>query len=238
MTIDEAAASDESQAMFNRQLATYRKIVGANLMFHREIYGLLNDVLSRDMARPFRFLDIACGDASASSRMLQESPVAHYYGIDLSPDSLQLASAATAILKCPAELRCCDFADAMATWTDPVDVIWIGMSLHHLQADGKARLIRHVYDALDRRGLFLIWEPTLRDGESRDEWLDRFTALRSAWAALTDEEFAAMDAHVRLADFPESPGDWIAMGEQAGFTRAEQLFLMPNRMGAVFQYWR
>lgn len=236
MSISAATITDESQAMFNRQLATYRKIVGANLMYHREIYGLLNDVLSRDMARPFRFLDIACGDASASSRILEKSPIAHYYGVDLSPESLELAKAATAVLNCPAQLRCCDFADAMATWTDPVDVIWIGMSLHHLQADNKARLIRHVHDALDYRGLFLIWEPILLHGESREEWLDRFTGLRSAWAALTDEEFAAMDAHVRVADFPEPPDTWIAMGEQAGFTKAEQLFLMPNRMGAVFHY--
>ena len=38
--------ADDAQAMFNRQLATYRKIVGANLMFHREVYGLLRNVLS------------------------------------------------------------------------------------------------------------------------------------------------------------------------------------------------
>ncbi len=237
MSADTAVScTDESQAMFNRQLATYRKIVGANLMYHREVYTLLSEVLAKDITGPFRFLDIACGDASASSGMLVKTAVAHYCGIDLSPESLAMARESVAVLECPVDLRCCDFADAMSTWTDPVDVIWIGMSLHHLQADGKARLMQHVYDALDRNGLFLIWEPTLLNGESREEHWDRFTAQRSDWAALTDEEFAAMDAHMRMADFPESPHDWISMGVQAGFSKAEQIFLMPNRMGGVFQY--
>jgi hypothetical protein len=33
-------AADPEQAMFNRQLATYRKVVRENLMFHREVYAL------------------------------------------------------------------------------------------------------------------------------------------------------------------------------------------------------
>lgn len=228
---------DETQALFNRQLAAYRKIIGENLMFHREVYCLLHDVLCREMPRPFEFLDIACGDAVASAAALKGTSVERYYGIDLSARSLQLASEALKALPCPVELRCCDFVDAMADWSAPVDVVWIGMSLHHLQPAGKARLMQDVHDALSGSGIFLIWEPTLLDGETRDGWLDRFSAGRSAFAAVTDDEFAAMESHMRLADFPEPADTWRAMGHQAGFGNSEQLFMMPNRLGRVFKYW-
>ena len=66
---------DEAQAMFNRELTSYRKIVGANLMFHREVYILLRTVLANEAPKPFRFLDIACGDASASSAALKGSAI-------------------------------------------------------------------------------------------------------------------------------------------------------------------
>ncbi|WP_331374816.1 class I SAM-dependent methyltransferase [Sinorhizobium chiapasense] len=230
------ASTDDAQAMFNKHLATYRKIVGENLMFHREVYGLLQNVLSQEMLKPFKFLDIACGDAVASAAALKGSAIDHYYGIDLSAQSLELARESLKALPCPVDLRCCDFVEAMADWSDAVDVVWIGMSLHHLQPEGKVRLMKDVHDTLSRSGLFLIWEPTLLEGENRAEWLDRFSAYRSVWAAITDEEFATMEAHMSLADFPESADTWKAMGRQAGFSHAEQIFLMPNRLGRVFQF--
>jgi len=231
-----SAATDDAQAMFNKHLATYRKIVGENLMFHREVYGLLRTLLSQEMPKPFKFLDIACGDAVASAGALKGSAIGHYYGIDLSPQSLDLARESLKDLPCPIDLRCGDFAEEMADWSDTVDFVWIGMSLHHLQPDGKVRLMKDVRDTLSRDGLFLIWEPTLLDEENREEHFDRFSAYRNVWAALTDEEFAAMDAHMRLADFPEKADTWKAMGREAGFSEAEQIFLMPNRFGRVYQY--
>ncbi|TCL72602.1 class I SAM-dependent methyltransferase [Rhizobium sp. BK251] len=231
-----STGTDEAQAMFNRHLATYRKVVGENLMFHREVYCLLHSLLSEEMPKPFKFLDIACGDASASAAALKGSAIGHYYGIDLSAQSLELARQSLKDLRCPIDLRCCDFAEAMADWSETVDLVWIGMSLHHLQPEGKVRLMKDVHDALGRGGLFLIWEPTLLEGENRTEWLDRFTSYRSVWAALTDEEFETMDSHMRLADFPESADTWKSMGREAGFAHAEHIYQMPNRFGSVYQF--
>jgi hypothetical protein len=193
-------------------------------------------VLADEAPKPFRFLDIACGDASASSAALKGSAIGSYFGIDLSPLSLELAREALKDLPCPVQLLLGDFSEAMEGWTETIDVVWIGMSLHHLQPSEKARLMKNVHDALSQDGLFMIWEPTLRNEESRAAWLDRFSALRSDWSAITDEEFSAMENHVRLADFPESADVWTAMGMDAGFVRAEQLFMMPNGLGRVFRY--
>lgn len=227
-----------AQDMFNRELETYRKIVGANLMFHREVYKLLNDLLIEHAPRPFRFLDIACGDASASAAMLKTTAIGSYVGIDISERSLQLADQALEVLPCPVQLRCCDFAEAMANWSEPVDVVWIGMSLHHLPTGDKAQLMKEVYRALGGSGLFVIWEPALLDeGEDRANWLARFSSLRDQWAVVTDEEFAAMEKHMLLADFPETAEEWIGMGRDAGFHHAVEVFLMPNKMGRVFRFW-
>jgi SAM-dependent methyltransferase len=230
-------STGDAQAMFNKHLATYRKIVGENLMFHREVYGLLRELLAGTMKAPFSFLDIACGDGAASAAALKATAVNHYYGIDLSPQSLELARLSLDALRCPVDLFCRDFAEALADWSEPIDVAWIGMSLHHLNADEKVHLMTNVHDRMNRTGLFLIWEPTLLEGESRADWLDRFSTYRPVWAAITDDEFATMEAHMRLADFPEPAATWTAMGRHAGFAHAQEIYMMPNRFGRVYKYW-
>jgi hypothetical protein len=50
----------------------------------------LHDVVVRDSARPFHFLDIACGDASAGA--LTGTAIAAYTGIDFSEFALELAA--------------------------------------------------------------------------------------------------------------------------------------------------
>ncbi|RWM05325.1 MAG: class I SAM-dependent methyltransferase [Mesorhizobium sp.] len=234
-TTDNGAAG--AQDMFNSELETYRRIIGANLMFHQEIYHLLRDLLVEQAPASFRFLDVACGDASASAAMLRTTAIGNYVGIDLSEASLRLAARELDALPCPVELRCCDFAPAMAKWSEPVDVIWIGMSLHHLPTAAKARLMRNAHRALGGMGLFVIWEPALFEGEDRAAWLARFSLLRDKWSAVSDEEFASMERHMLLADFPETSRTWLRLGREAGFSHAEDIFLMPNRMGRVFRYW-
>ena len=104
-------------------------MVDNDYLCHREVYGLLHDVLIRDALQPFRFLDVACGDAGETIKALRGTRVARYAGIDLSGAALTLARAATAELGCAVELIRRDFAEALGDWRDPVDVAWIGQSL-------------------------------------------------------------------------------------------------------------
>jgi SAM-dependent methyltransferase len=228
--------ASDTQALFNRQLATYRKVTRENLMNHREVYGLLKEIVLAEAPQRFSFLDVACGDASASAAMLQGTSIDHYYGIDLSRPSLDLAAATLTSLPCKVDLYCRNFVDALAEWNVPVDVVWIGMSLHHLQPREKQRFMVDVHSALANSGVFLIWEPTLLDGEDRAGWLARFSTFRPQWAALSSEEFADMESHMRAADFPEAADDWKTMGIRAGFRQASEIYAMPNRMGRVFKF--
>jgi SAM-dependent methyltransferase len=232
-----AHGDDVAQALFNRQLALYRKVTRENLMYHREVYGLLREVVDAEAPKPFSFLDVACGDASASAAMLRDTAIAHYHGIDMSVLSLDLAKENLASLPCKVELHCQDFADVLQSWTSPVDIVWIGMSLHHLQSPEKQNVMRCVRSALKGSGSFLIWEPTLFKDEDRFGWLARYSACRPQWTALDDDEFEEMVNHSRVADFPETPDVWMSMGHQAGFSQAAELYTMPNRLGRVFKFW-
>jgi len=63
----ELAAPDSAAAIFQQEWRIYRKMVDQNYLFHREAYSGLRRVLLEEAPRPFRFLDLACGDASAAA---------------------------------------------------------------------------------------------------------------------------------------------------------------------------
>src|SRR5262249_4941318 len=112
---------------------------------------------------------------------------------------------------------------------------WIGLSLHHLQTADKEALMRDVRAAIEPNGLFLIYEPASREGESRDAYLDRFEKINKLlWAALTPDEWRSILKHVRTADFPESSSGWSQLGRGAGFARVQELFVDPTKFETLF----
>jgi len=172
--------------LFQHQWQLYRKFVDNNYFYHREVYGQLHRILVDEAVQPFRFLDIACGDARATVEILKGTRVAHYFGIDLSQATLELASKALGSLGCPVTLGQRDFVEALHDWPQSVDVAWIGLSLHHLLAPAKLSLMREIRGIVGDRGLFLIYENASPDGEDRDAWLRRWERQNQPlWTALT-----------------------------------------------------
>jgi SAM-dependent methyltransferase len=185
----------------------------------------------------FVFLDVACGTATASAEALKDTGVGRYIGIDISQPSLDVAREALGDLHCPVDLRCQDFVEAINGWDEPVDVVWVGQSLHHLRrASEKQDFMRRVGALLPSDGLFLIWEPTCFEGEDREGWFDRFRRLRPEWSMVTDEEFDAFDSHQRASDYAETSATWMAMGHEAGFERVAEILMVPNQLARVYRY--
>lgn len=224
------------QKLFFEGLATYELVVRENLMDHRGVYAILHEVLLADTPRPFTSLDLACGSAAASVGALTGTGVGRYIGVDISEPSLALAERHLRNLPCQVELRCEDFVAAVERWGEPIDVVWIGMSLHHLEAPQKLTFMRRISRIVPEGGLFMIWEPTCLEGESRAKWLDRFLTLRAAWSAVSDEQFEAFNFHNRASDFPETASQWLELGREAGFSRAEEVYVLQNRMARVYRY--
>lgn len=229
----------DEQAMqtFQHQWQAYSKLVDNDYLSHQAVRAVLHQELLAAVNRPFRFLDLACGDARLTVAALQRTPVSHYHGIDLSAPALELASQTVEALACPVELEQADFVAAMRERSEPADVVWIGLSLHHLQTADKQILMSEVRAALHGDGRFLIYEPTRREGEARAAYLDRFEQTSDeCWTALSPEESAAIIAHVRAADFPETPSVWAQLGRDAGFANVRELFTDPTNLLRVFRY--
>ena len=228
--LDEPAA-----ALFQQQWQLYRKFVDNNYFYHREVYGQLHRILVEEAVQPFRFLDIACGDAKATVDALKGTRVAHYHGIDLSQAALDLASKALETLACPVTLDHRDFVAALRDRPQPVDVAWIGLSLHHLLAPAKLSLMREIRSVVGDHGLFLIYENASPDAEDRDAWLLRWERQNQPlWTALTPEEYEAMRAHVRDNDFPETTSRWHSLGREAGFGGVRELFVAPTDLFRMY----
>lgn len=213
----------------------YRKAVDHDYFSHRAAGRELHRILAGEVGRPFRFLDLACGDARTTAAALRGTPVAHYRGVDLSGPALDAARAAVRDLPCPAELDQADFAAAVRDRPGSGDVAWVGLSLHHLRTPEKGDFLRAVRAAVGEDGWLLIYEPVCREGEGRPAYLDRFEATyRPLWPATTPDEWAAIAAHVRAADYPESPSGWAGLGRAAGFAGVRELFTDPAGMITLF----
>ena len=53
-------------------------------MGHREIYGVLHELLVSYFQKPFKMLDLGCGDASFTAQVLLDTNIVSYQGVDLS----------------------------------------------------------------------------------------------------------------------------------------------------------
>ena len=230
--------SDEpAMEMFRKQWAIYEKFIEHDYLATKDVSRCLHGILARDMARPFRFLDLACGDAKGIVAALKGTQVSHYHGVDLAQPALDMAKANVDTLACQTELEHADFVEAIRDRPEPADVVWIGLSLHHLKTPDKGALMREIRDMIDSNGLFLIYEPTKEEGEIREEFLDRFERItRPLWPAFTDDEWAAVQAHVRGYDLPETGSGWLELGRGAGFEKADEVFRDPTGFLRMFCY--
>jgi len=82
-------AVTEVREFFNAW-AIYRKVLANNYMHHREIYQAVTELLAEQWeTRPFKLLDLGCGDASFLAQALQGRAIQHYTGFDLSDPALR-----------------------------------------------------------------------------------------------------------------------------------------------------
>ncbi len=219
---------------FQQQWATYQKLVDVDALAHKEVGAILHGALLV-LPAPFAFLDIACGDAGQMRRALSGTKARHYHGIDLSEPALELAAKNLAGVPFEVELDHRDFVTALTKRPEPADAAWCGLSIHHLSTDGKRDLLRAIRGATST--FSMIYEPTRLEGESRDGYLARFRRVnRPAWTFLSDEEWAQIDHHVTTCDYPETSATWVALGPEAGFATACEVFCDPTGFYRVYRY--
>jgi hypothetical protein len=71
-------ADEAALEQFQKQWATYQKLVDADALSHKEVGTVLHDTL-KAIPLPFAFLHIACGDAGQMRQALAGTKVQHMH---------------------------------------------------------------------------------------------------------------------------------------------------------------
>ena len=207
----------------------YRRIVDNDYLYHRsarEALAAWLDEWVKDSNRSFSFLDLGCGDAAFSAGILKGRSVTSYTGRDLSPVALDLARENTAGIAAPVSLIPGDFMLEVGTLPSSYDIIYIGLSLHHLSRQEKEYFFGELRRKVSPGGAVLIFDPVLNPGESRDSYMGRWVDhAKWSWSALTVEEVAGAVQHVTTSDFPEEISTLNRMAVASGLHPAEILFM-------------
>ncbi|HWQ19789.1 MAG TPA: class I SAM-dependent methyltransferase [Methanotrichaceae archaeon] len=216
---------------FFDQWNLYQKIMHNDYLYHHKIYKMLHELLSVSSHEPFSVLDLGCGDAFFMSKALSGTPVDRYTGVDISAIALDLARNNMAERPCSKSFVNGDFYALLDGDMDRFDLIWIGLSMHHLSLLQKDHFITRCCQILKPDGCLMAFEPTMRDGEDRDEFCRRWrNVCICKWNALSDEEKEAISGHVYSSDFPESLTTLRQIGTCHGFRDVKSLFCDPDEI--------
>jgi 2-polyprenyl-3-methyl-5-hydroxy-6-metoxy-1,4-benzoquinol methylase len=134
----EDVADEAALEQFQKQWATYQKLVDNNSLASKQTGDLLHAALT-GLIKPFAFVDIVCGDAGQMKQALAGTKINHYHGIDLSEPALELAAKNLKNAPFAVELDQIDFVEALVKRAEPADAAWCGPSIHHLSTEGKLR---------------------------------------------------------------------------------------------------
>lgn len=223
---------------FFRQWDIYRRVAEKNLLCHREVCAYLRRFIKDQFADPFDLFDLGCGDAAYLAKALANTAVGSYLGVDLSPPALQLAERNLEPIPCAKRFVCGDYVEALAGEKRQADLIWIGLSFHHLPQAQKERFTEGLRKAVRGTGFVVMFEPVLREGESREAYVRRWKAeALDTWDVLSEAEKAQVYEHVSTSDYPETFADYTAMAKRHGFRYAQSLFQCARGLYQLFAYF-
>jgi len=203
----------------------YRKVVDNDYMSHQRFFRCAKQQLQQRFRNPVAILDLGCGDAAPIQDLLKELNVNHYCGVDDSQEALSRAEICLSSLAVPHELCHGDLLETLQSRRERYDVIVASYSIHHMvDGETKERVLRECRRLLSPKGLMLVIDVFLSDGESRETYLKRWEHnARSTFNALNDSELTMLIEHIRSCDYPESLATYEDIGARAGFDRVASL---------------
>jgi ubiquinone/menaquinone biosynthesis C-methylase UbiE len=226
----------EAVHAFFSQWDIYRLCIEHNTLFHREVGAILRrELLAR--SEPFTFLDLACGDAELTAVALRGTKTSAYTGVDFSAPALTLAANKITELGSPRTLHEADFTEYLRQNKEQFDVIYLGLSLHHLERETKREMMTHLRRAAAPGGTFYLFEPFLQPGENREDYVTRWAAaMDGPYDPFPSEARDALREHVRESEKPESQDEYLSAARDAGFEDGKILFTDPDNFYSLFRF--
>lgn len=227
--------SDSSNEFFNQQWELYQKVLNNNYMGHREIYNVLHQFLVSYYNKPFKVLDLGCGDASFSSQALLDTQIHSYCGIDLSEPALKIAHHNLTNLPGEKTFIQGDLFDWVLKLgqnrtdnQDNFDAILASFALHHLNLEQKECLIAQLPHLLQANGIFLLIDMVRLPEEDRETYIRRYLGnVRQFWSLLNPQEVFSVEEHISSSDFPETQETFYSLAQKHQFSRFECLYHDP-----------
>ncbi len=214
---------------FNEQWKIYQKVLDNNYMGHQEIYSILHGLLANYFQKPFKMLDLGCGDASLTTQALLNTNIAFYHGIDLSVPALEIAKQNMSIIKCHTIFTKGDFSQSISEFIleehNRFDAILISFALHHLHLYQKCNLIEQLQTLLTQNGVLILIDLVRKQEEDRETYIKRYLqSVQKYWILLTSKEYSMVANHMSSSDFPETQQTYQEISQKYGFTLFECLY--------------
>lgn len=209
-----------------------------NYLRHCETHRALRRSLLRTQPGPFTVLDLGCGDAREMARTLHYLHVTRYVGVDTSPDLLAVAGKNLGALLVRCSLREQDALAFLRGRGARVDVIWLGLFLHHFPRSLKRELFTLARQRLRPSGCLLAHDPLLREDETRAGYLQRLArACRREWRAIAPADKAVLHRHWSRHGWQERFSTLARLAHRAGFSRSEILYRDPQDFYALTGFY-
>ncbi|MBW4634690.1 MAG: class I SAM-dependent methyltransferase [Iphinoe sp. HA4291-MV1] len=226
-------ASLGSQEYFGEQWKVYQKVLNNNYMGHGEIYCILHELLVSYFQKPFKMLDLGCGDASFTAQVLLDTNIVSYQGVDLSIPALEIAKQNMAIIQCDTTFTQGNFSELVSQLVqgqqDRFDAILMSFALHHLHLEQKDCFIGQLKSLLASGGIFILIDIVRQEEEDRESYIRRYLeGIQKHWSLLTPQEYSMVENHMLSSDFPETQQTLQEISQKYNFTRFECLYCDPQ----------
>lgn len=214
--------------LFARQWSSYRAIVEHDLMEHRAVSEATAAAIDSWLAQrpsaapPPSLLDLGCGDLARLAALLQRLPLGAYTGLDRTAAVLPLAEQALGAVP----YRCRWMEGDLLAWAtgclgageERPDILHAAFAIHHLNDSQKRSFLQGALSQLRPGGVFL-WADVFRDpGESRQAYLERYSArIEQRWTALSAEQRQHVVEHIHQFDLPADRDEIAAAAEALGW---------------------
>ncbi|PSB02475.1 ubiquinone biosynthesis protein UbiE [Merismopedia glauca CCAP 1448/3] len=198
-------------------------------MGHREIYTVLHELLVSHFQKPFRMLELGCGDASFTAQALVDTNIAAYQGIDLSEVALEIAEenlAAIAIETILLKGDLSNFTNELPqNKPQQFDIIMTSFALHHLDLAQKDSVINNISNCLNPDGIFILIDVVRQENEEREAYIRRYlNDVEQRWSMITPQEYSMVENHISASDFPETQQTLRQLAAKHNFSRVECLY--------------
>lgn len=223
--------------LFTAAWESYRTMVECDYLWHSLVMRSLGELVSTRFHSPLHFLDLACGDAERTTSLLQSHSLSRYTGVDRSGPALAIAARNVQKMAAPVELIPIDFVEFLEGTDQRFELIYVGLSAHHLGETGLLRFFKAVRRCLAPSGVLAAYEPFLLPDEVREDYVHRFCTIANLlWIGMTIEQRRDVNAHVAEKDFPLRLDLWNALAANSGLTAAEVLMKTPDRISMLVSH--